>query len=129
MCLTRIGFFGDCGRLGFLSRASLGHSAERALLGGGADTASCLTPERMIVERRGKRQKKLLTRRLGTPKFCLKRSEVRSGSGQGSKLQVSTLLVSEPNWRSATPRTRPEVSAVLKTLCKGQGQGQVRSPK
>ena len=49
-----------------------------------------------------------------------------------------TFLASEPNWRSAdrrySPRTRTvqrlvRRGTVLKTLCKGQGQGQVRSPK
>ena len=45
-----------------------------------------------------------------------------SGSGQRSKVQVSTLLAFEPNWRSAdrrySPRTRPEAS---KTTCHASG--------
>ena len=42
--------------------AALGYSAERAPLGGGADSAPCLTPERMLVERREKRQTKALNK-------------------------------------------------------------------
>ena len=46
-----------------LTRAPLGYSAERAPLGGGgADSAPCLTPERMVVERREKRQTKALNK-------------------------------------------------------------------
>ena len=45
-----------------LTRAPLGYSAERAPLGGGADSAPCLTPERMVVERRKKRQTKALNK-------------------------------------------------------------------
>ena len=47
----------------YLTRAPLGYSAERAPLGGGgADSAPCLTPERMVVERRKKRQTKSLNK-------------------------------------------------------------------
>ena len=102
-----------------LTRAPLGYSAERALLGE-ADSAPCLTPERMVVERRENGKRKLLTRRiLGTPKILLEevRGQVRVRSKV--KTKVSTLLVSEPNWRSPdrrySPRTRPEVS---KTRCR-----------
>ena len=88
--------------------------------GGGADSATCLTPKRIVVERRGKWQTKALYKKnLKNTKNYFKRLEVRSGSGQRSKLQVSTLLASEPNWRSAdrhySLRTRPEVS---KTTCR-----------
>ena len=44
-----------------LTRAPLGYSAERAPLGG-ADSAPCLTPERMVVERREKRKTKALNK-------------------------------------------------------------------
>ena len=45
-----------------LTRAPLGYLAERALSPGGADSAPCLTPERMVVERREKRQTKALNK-------------------------------------------------------------------
>ena len=72
--------------------------------GGVADSAPCLTPERMVEERRGTTVNKSSQQDKSEEhqKFCLKRSQVRSGSGQRSKLQVSTLLASEPNWRSPT---------------------------
>ena len=110
--------------------------AERAPLGGRFyPLSNSRTDGRRKTE---KRQTKALNKMnlRNTKKICLKRSEVRSGSGQRSKLQVSTLLASEPNWCSADRRFHPERvqrlvrrDAVLKTLCKGQGQGQVRSPK
>ena len=45
-----------------LTRAPLGYSAERAPLGGGRFCPPCLTPERMVVERREKRQTKALNK-------------------------------------------------------------------
>ena len=86
--------------------------------GGGGDSAPCPTPERMVIERRGKRQTKALNKtNLRNTKILA--SEIRSVSGQRSKLQVFTLLTSEPNGRSAnrrySPRTHPEVS---KTRCR-----------
>ena len=44
-----------------LTRAPLGYSAERAPLGGQI-LPPCLTPERMVVERRRKRQTKALNK-------------------------------------------------------------------
>ena len=41
-----------------LTRAPLGYSAERAPLGGGRFCPPCLTPERMVVERRRKNGKR-----------------------------------------------------------------------
>ena len=45
-----------------LTRAPLGYSAERAPLGGGQILPPCLTPERMVVERREERQTKALNK-------------------------------------------------------------------
>ena len=45
-----------------LTRAPLGYSAERAPLGGGILCPPCLTPERMVVERREKGQTKALNK-------------------------------------------------------------------
>ena len=115
-----------------LTRASLGYLAERATLGWGRFCPP-LSNSRTDGRRKTKRRqtKALCKTNLETPKILIK--EV---SGQVKKLQVSTLLASEPNWRSADRRFHPERvqrlvrrGAVLKTLCKGQGQGQVRSPK
>ena len=88
-------------RLSILTRAPLGYSAERAPLRG-ADSAPppCLTSERRVVERRGKRQTKGLNKAdLKSTFFLLSRSQVRSRSGQRSKLQVFIALASEPRWR------------------------------
>ena len=100
----------------YLTRAPLGYSTERAPLGGGADSAPSLTPERMVVKRRKNGKRKLSIRQiLGTPTILLKevRGQVRARS-KVKTIQVSTLLASEPNWRSAdrrySPRTCPEVS-------------------
>ena len=113
----------------------LGYSAERAPLGG--DFAPCQIPQRMVVERRENGKRKLSTRRiLEKPKICLKRSEVRAGSGQMSKLQFPHYWLPSPTGAAMIGALHQERvqrlvrrGAVLKTLCKGQGQDQVRSPK
>ena len=60
----------------------LEYSAERAPLGGGADSAPYLTPKRMVVERREKRQTKTFnkTNLRNTRHFALRGQ--RSGQGQ-----------------------------------------------
>ena len=64
-----------------LTRAPLGYSAERSPLGG-TDSAPCLTPERMVVERREKRHTKPLNQtNLRNTKTFASRGQ-RSGQGQ-----------------------------------------------
>ena len=99
-----------------LTRAPLGYSAERAPLGGGADSAPCLTPERMVVERRENGKRKLSTRRiLGSPTILLK--EVRGQVRVRPKVKTTGFHIigfrahlQRSADRRFLPRTRPEVS-------------------
>ena len=76
-----------------LTRAPLGYSAERAPLGGGAYSAPCLTPELIGAARRARRRSKALNEKIPMRiKKILKRSHVRSRSGQRSETCVFGLL-------------------------------------
>ena len=116
----------------------LGYSAERATLRGVGDSTHCLPPARMVVERRGKRQTKALnkTNLRNTKKFTLRGQ--RSGQRQvkGQNYRFPHCWIQSPTGAALIGAIHPERvkrlvrrGTVLKTLSKGQGQGQARSPK
>ena len=121
-----------------LTRTPLGYSAKRVPLGGGTDSAPCLTPQPMVVERREKRQTKALNKtNLKNTKKITSRGQ-RSGQGQvkGQNYRFPHNWLPNPTGAALIGAIYPERvqrlvrrRVVLKTSCKGQSQGQVRSPK
>ena len=78
--------------------------------GGGADSAPCLTPERMVVERREKRQTKSLNKtNLTNTKNFTKRGQ-RSGQGQvkGQNYRFPHYWLPSPTGAALIGAIRPE---------------------
>ena len=103
----------------FLTRAPLGYLAERAPLGE-ADSAPCLTPKRMVVERRENRQTKALnkTNLKNTKKFTHKGQ--RSGQGQvkGQNYRFPHYWLPSPTGAALIGAIHPERVQYSKTTCR-----------